>query len=164
MTQDELSMQQMNKDTMQLFEHRKFVWDNKAKKYKKLKVNMQGKVIKEDADKLVINDQIKNRFANWTKSTKMFFQKEGDQEIESQAKRAKSLLVKRTLNKQTKNSIMARTDGVFVNKTKRQHRDGTQRGEDSGGRGRGKYQKLERQIEKKTAKNQQRFGSQGNSN
>lgn len=66
-------MQQMNKDTMQLFEHRKFVWDNKAKKYKKLKVNMQGKVIKEDADKLVINDQIKNRFANWTKSTKMFF-------------------------------------------------------------------------------------------
>lgn len=59
---------------------------------------------------------------------------------------------------------MARTDGVFVNKTKRQHKDGTQRGEDSGGRGRGKYQKLERQIEKKTAKNQQRFGSQGNSN
>ena len=44
---------------------------------------------------------------------------------------------------------MARTDGVFVNKTKKKHNDGTQRGEDSGGRGRGKYQKLERMVTKK---------------
>ena len=122
---------------------------------------MQGKVMKEDQDKMVINDQIKNRFSNWTKSTKMFFQKEGDQEMESQAKKAKGLLVKRTLNRQTKNSIMAKSDGVFVNKTKKKHFDSTQRGEDSGGRGRGKYQKMERISDKKQARNQQKFSSKG---
>lgn len=149
LTADELSMQHMNKDNTQLFEHRKYIWDKKSKKYKKLKVSMSGKVIKDDGNQKVINDQIKNRFANWRKSTNLTFQKEGDDEISSQTKKAKGLLVKRTKGRQAKHGIMARTGGVFQNKKKRKHNDNTKKGEDSGGRGRGKWQKLERKKKKK---------------
>jgi hypothetical protein len=83
LTADELSMQHMNKDNTQLFEHRKYIWDNKTRKYKKLKVSMSGKIIREDGQHRIINEQIKNRFSNWRKSTNLNFQKEGDTEIRS---------------------------------------------------------------------------------
>lgn len=159
-TADELSMQHMNKDATQLFEHRKYIWDQKEKKYKKLKVSMDGKVIEENGKHRQISDQIKGRFANWTKSTSMGFQKEGEDELKAQAKRAQGMLIKRTVSRQAKNGIMARTNGIYVNKKKKKHNDGTQKGEDSGGRGRGKYQKIERKAQKKSASaNKKRFFS-----
>jgi hypothetical protein len=59
------------------------------------------------------------------------------------------MLVKRTKGRAIKHGIMARTGGVFENKKKRKHKDGTRKGEDSGGRGRGKMQKIDNKIRKK---------------
>ena len=121
---------------------------------------MDGKVIEENGKHRQISDQIKGRFANWTKSTSMGFQKEGEDELKAQAKRAQGMLIKRTVSRQAKNGIMARTNGIYVNKKKKKHNDGTQKGEDSGGRGRGKYQKIERKAQKKSASaNKKRFFS-----
>jgi ATP-dependent RNA helicase DDX54/DBP10 len=119
MTLDDLESQVMEKDNEQLFEHRKYIWDKQKRKMKKLRVNMQGKVIKDDDKNKIIGDGLKVRFKRWKKFTGVGIQKEGEQESEAMTKKARGLLIKRTRNRQTKHAIMAKSDGMFKMKKKK---------------------------------------------
>lgn len=118
MTLDERETQLMEQTTEELYEYRKYIWDPKQRKYKKLKVNQQGRVVKEDGSNKVKGDRLKERFKRWKKSNNMGIQKQGENEAESMTKKARTMLVKRTINRNTKHMIMAKTDGVFKVKKK----------------------------------------------
>ena len=134
MTLEDLETQVMEKDGQQLFEHRKLIWDKHKRQFKKLKVNMKGKVIRDGDDKTKIkNDSLKRRFERWKKESNLGIQKEGETEMTSLTRKARTMLVKRTVNRQTKHAIMAKTDGLF--KVKKKKRLKMERG--GGGRGKG---------------------------
>lgn len=119
MTLDDLEAQVMDKDNQQLFERRKYIWDPRKREYKKLKVNYQGKVIREDGVNKIKGDRLKERFKRWKKFTNIGIQKQGEEESVSMTKKARTMLVKRTINRHTKHSIMASTKGIFKVKKKK---------------------------------------------
>lgn len=119
MTLEDLETQIMDVPTEQLFEQRKHIWDPKKRQYKKLKVNYQGRVIKEDGKNKIVGDRLKERFKRWKKHTSIGIQKQGEVEAEKMTSKARGMLVKRTKNRQTKHSIMVKTDGIFKVKKKK---------------------------------------------
>jgi ATP-dependent RNA helicase DDX54/DBP10 len=99
----------MEQNTEHLYEHRKLVWDNAKKLFKRKKIGQDGQVVSED-HKLIMKDkkrieQMQDRYKNWKKNASMNFQKVGDREVVSNTAKAASSFKNRMNKKQEADAI-----------------------------------------------------------
>jgi len=96
-TREALDTFTMEPQTEQLFEHRKFIWDQGRRTYKKLKVDGKGHVVRENLkrDKSELGS-VEERYKRWKKTNFMGIQREGEAETKTVSDKARSLLAKRT--------------------------------------------------------------------
>ena len=96
MTGDELSTFTMTPEVVQLYEHRKFVWDPKKRNYKKLKIDVRGNVVRENWERVTKGESVTERYKKWKKRNLIGIQREGEDEIKEVSAKAKTMLTKRT--------------------------------------------------------------------
>ena len=113
----DLEAVRLNNVSDQLFEQRKFMWDQKSKKYKKLKVDMNGNVVSEK-QKVTVGEGAAQKFKRWKSKNLLGIQKEGEEENQNYADKARSLLVERTKKKRLTSLI----------KRKNNNRNGSSKG------------------------------------
>lgn len=106
---DDLDMVRLNNVSEQLFEQRKYMWDEKAKKYIKKKVDMKGKVISE-REKVTVGEGVGQKFKRWKQRSQIGFQREGEEENSSLATKARHMLVERTQKRRITNKIKKRNE------------------------------------------------------
>ncbi len=129
----------MDQATEHLYEHRKFVWDEDKKTFKKKKFNAEGEMVNEDhkqisKDKMRV-EKMQDRYKQWKKHSIMNFQKVGDKEVVSNTSKAVASFKNRMTKKQLSDSIKRRKElsnkGVY-------HRSRSEGAGDSSG---GKFKK-----------------------